>query len=31
MSVVIREVSRIGMLFFGEYHCLFIAMHSYEQ
>jgi len=29
MSVIVREVSKIGKSLLGEYHCLYIVMHSY--
>jgi len=31
MSVITREVFKIGILLFGEYHHTFIIMYFYEQ
>jgi len=31
MSVITREVLKIGILLFGEYRHMFIIKYSYEQ
>jgi len=31
MSVITREVFKIGILLFGEYRQMFIIMYFYEQ